>query len=205
MIVDRLASIKIKFEGKAENKLSEAVRRHIETHRDITLIDVIKFLYQSVLGSFHLLDHMTEDEMAAWVKKNLEVAQSEEQPLIEKLYGNKWVRVNLGAFKQKHGNDHNLLARLFIQGKEEKRASTTKFSNELDSLLKLVETGKIRPLDPNLNLMDLAAGFLTNYKRRGFPPLHHSRSYSEKNPQYVVVSLHSLLRRSSLRLRGGFI
>jgi hypothetical protein len=202
MIVDRLAAIKIRFEGKAEDRLSEAIRRHIEAHRGVTLIDVIKFLYQSVLGSFHLLDYMTESEIEAWVKKNLEVAQSEEEPLIEKLYGNKWVRVNLGAFKQKHGNDYNLLARLFVQGKREKRGSATEFSIELDSLLKLVETGKIRPLDSNLKLLDLVVGFLTDYRQRGFPPLHHSQSYSEKNPRYVVVSLHSLLRHFNLKPRS---
>lgn len=196
MIIDSLASIKIKFEGEAEDKLSEAVRRHVETHKDVTLIDVIKFIYQSVLGSFHLLDHMTESEVTAWVKKSLEAAHPKKEPLIEKLYGDKWVRVNLGAFKQKHGNDHNLLARLFTQGKEERRISTTEFSTELDSLLKLVKTGKIRPLDSKLNLLDLAAGFLTDYKQKGFPPIHHSRLYSDRNPQYVVVSLHSLRRCS---------
>jgi hypothetical protein len=204
MIVDRLAAIKIKFEGKAEDKLSEAIKRHIEVHSDVTFIDVIKFLYQSVLGSFHLLDHMTESEIEGWTKRNLEVTQSKEEPRVEKLYGNEWVRINLGAFKQKNGNDYNLLARLFVQGKRERRASSTEFSIELDSLLKLVETGKIRPLDSNLRLLDLVAGFLTDYRERGFPPIHHSQSYSEKNPRYVVVSLHSLLRHSSLRPRSQF-
>jgi hypothetical protein len=202
MIVDRLASTRITFEGKAEDKLGEAIRRHIETHSDVTVIDLIKFLYQSILGSFHLLDHMTESEIEAWVKENLEVTQSKEEPLIEKLYGNKWVRVNLGAFRQKHGDDHNMLARLFVQGKRERRASATEFSIELDSLLKLVETGKIRPLDSNLRLLDLVAGFLTDYRQRGFPPLHHSQSYSENNPQYVVVSRHSLLPHSSPKSRS---
>jgi len=192
MSVESLASIKIKFAGKAEDELSEAIKLHVETHDDVTLVDVIKFLYQSVLGSFHLLDHMTESEIKTWIKKNLVAAQPKEEPLVEKLYGDRWIRVNLGAFKQKYGDDHKLLTRLFMKGKEEKRTSATEFSIKLDSLLKLVVTGKIRPLNSNPNLPDLAVGFFADYKKRGFPPLHHSPSYSEKNPEYIVVSLDNL-------------
>jgi hypothetical protein len=189
MTVESLSSIKIKFDGKAEDELSDTIKRHIATHVNVTLIDVIKFLYQSVLGSFHMLDHMSENETEAWVKKDLAIAEPEEKPLTEKLYGDKWVRLDLGAFKQKYGSDYKLLAKLFTRGKEEKRVSITELSVKLDSLLKLVVARKIRPLNSSLNLPDLAADFLTDYKRRGFPPLHHSQSYSEKNPRYVVVSL----------------
>jgi len=192
MNVESLASIKIRFDGKAEDELSEAIKSHVETHRDVTLIDVTKFLYQSVLGSFHLLDHMTEGEIETWIKKNLAAAQPTEEPLTEKLYEDKWVRVNLGAFKQKYGDDHKLLIELFMKGKEGERASITEFSAKLDSLLRLVVTGKIKSLNSNPNLPDLAVSFFADYKQRGFPPLHHSPSYSEKNPQYLVVPLNSL-------------
>jgi len=162
MSAESLASIKIKLEGKAEDELGEAIKLHLETHRDVTLIDVIKFLYQSVLGSFHLLDHMTESEIETWINKNLAATQPEKEPLTEKLYGDKWVRVNLGAFKQKYGDDHKLLIKLFMKGKEEKRTLTTEFSAKLDSLLKLVVTGKIRPLNSNSDLPGLVIGFFAN-------------------------------------------
>jgi hypothetical protein len=192
MSVESLTSIKIKFDGKAEDELSEAIKLHVETHPDVTLVDVIKFLYQSVLGSFHLLDHRSESEIKTWINRNLTAAQPEKEPLTEKLYGDKWVRVNLGAFKQKYGDDYKLLIKLFMKGKEEKRILTTEFSAKLDSLLKLVVTGKIRPLNSNPDLPDLVVGFFADYRKRGFPPLHHSLSYSEKNPQYLVVPLNNL-------------
>jgi hypothetical protein len=192
MSVESLGSIKIRFDGKAGDELGEAIRLHIVTHRDVTLVDVIKFLYQSVLGSFHLLDHMTECEIEAWIKKNLATAQPKEEPLTEKLYGDRWIRVNLGAFKQKYGDDHKTLTKLFMKGKEEKRASTTEFSIKLDSLLKLVVSGKIRPLDSKPDLPDLAADFFADYEQKGFPPLHHSSLYSEKNSEYLVVPLDNL-------------
>lgn len=198
MIVESLSSIKIKFDGKAEDELGDAIKCHIETHDNVTLIDVVKFLYQSVLGSFHMLDHMSENETEAWIRKNLEAARPEKKPLTEMLYGDRWARLDLGAFKQKYGNDHKLLTRLFVKGKEEKRALTAELSTRLDSLLKLVVARKIISLDSSTNLPDLAAGFLKDYKRMGFPPLHHSQSYSERNPQYVVVSLNSLLHLERL-------
>jgi hypothetical protein len=193
MIIEGLSSIKIKFDGKAEDELSDAIKHHIETHDNVTLIDVIKFLYQSVLGSFHMLDYMSENETEAWIKRDLAIAEPEEKPLTEKLYGEKWIRLNLGAFKQKYGNDHKLLTELFIRGKEEKRVLVAELSIKLDLLLKLVVARKIRPLNSSANLPDLAASFLTDYKRRGFPPLYHSQSYSEKNPRYIVVSLNGFL------------
>ncbi len=192
MDANSLASIVIRFDGEADDELSEAVKVQIETHCNVTLVDVVKFLYQSTLGSFHLLDHMTEGEIETWIRKNLAAAQPKKEPLTEKLCGAKWVRINLGAFKQKHGNDYKLLTNLFMKGSDEKRTPKTGFSTELDSLLKLIVTEKIKPLDPDFNLPDLAVDFLTDYKRRGFPPLHHSPLYNEKNPQYIVISLDSL-------------
>ncbi|MFP3984768.1 MAG: hypothetical protein ACLFU9_02200 [Candidatus Bathyarchaeia archaeon] len=187
-----LSSIKVEFDGEADDELSDAIKRHIETHENITLIDIVKFLYQSVLGSFHLLDHMSEKEMEAWIQKNLAIAKPEEKSLTEKLYGNTWVRLDLGAFKHKYGDDFKLLARLFISGKEEKRIPTTELATRLDALLKKVVTRKIRALNSNINLSDLAFGFIKDYKKRGFPPIHHSHLYSATNPQYIVVPLRNI-------------
>lgn len=192
MAVESLSSIRIKFEGKTQDELGLAVKHHVEAHENVTLIDIVKFLYQSMLGSFHLLDHMSERNIEAWIVKSFAAIKPERRPLTEKLYGNKWVRLDLGAFKHKYGPNNKLLMRLFLKGKEEERVPMSEFSVNLDLLMKLVLTGKIRPLYLTENLPDLAFSFLSEYKRMGFPPLHHSQSYSEKNPQYIVVPRKSL-------------
>jgi hypothetical protein len=192
MTIERLRSIRIRFEGKAEDELGLAIKRHIGAHDGVTLIDVVKFLYQSVLGSFHMLDHMNESEIEAWIRKSFAAVKPERRSLTEELYGNRWVRLDLGAFKQKYGPNDKPLISLFLKGKEEERVSTDEFSAGLDLLMKLVSDGKIRPLCSTENLPDMALGFFSEYKQMGFPPLHHSRLYSERNPEYVVIPRDSL-------------
>jgi len=191
MTVENLSSIRIKFDGGTSDELSNAIKHHIEIHQDITFIDIVKFLYQSVLGSFHLLDHMDEKEIEAWIKKNLATAKPEEKLLTEKLYGDTWVRLNLGAFKHQYGNDSKLLAKLFVNGKEEKRVPLTEFATQLETLVNMVMDQKIKPIN-SVNLPDLVVDFVKNYREKGFPPLHHSPVYSEKSSPYIVVSLKTL-------------
>jgi hypothetical protein len=192
MTVERLGAIRVKFEGEALDDLSLAIKNHVEAHDGVTLVDIVKFLYQSVLGSLHILDHMSEPEIEAWIEKNFATHQPDKGPLTENLYGDKWVRLNLGAFKHRYGPNKKLLVRLFLTGKEKERVSVAKFSSKMREVFKLVSTGKVRASNSTRSLPDLASSFLLEYERMGYPPLHHSRSYSEKNPEYIVVPRESL-------------
>ena len=187
-----MRSIAIRFEGKAEDELSLAIKNHVEAHENVTLIDIVKFLYQSVLGSFHLLDRMNEREIKGWINESLATVEPERRPLTERMYGNKWVRLNLGAFKHVYGSNGILLTSLFLKGKEEGRVPMKEFSRKLNVLLKLVTAGKIKSSCQCDNLSDLFLVFLSEYKQIGFPPVHHSKLYSERNPKYVVVPRNSL-------------
>lgn len=192
MTVESLGMIIIKFEGEAQDDLSLAIRHHVEGHEGITLVDVVKFLYQSVLGSLHILDHMTESEIEAWIARNLATSQPDDGSLTENLYGNNWVRLNLGAFKHRYGPNKKLLVRLFLTGKEKERSSVAEFSSKMREVFKLISTGKIKSSNSTRSLPDLASSFLLEYERMGYPPLHHSPSYSEKNPEYIVVPRESM-------------
>jgi hypothetical protein len=135
---------------------------------------------------------MSESEIEAWITKNLTTHQPDEGPLTENLYGNNWVRLNLGAFKLRFGPNKKSLVRLFLTGKEKERVSVSEFSSKMREVFKLISTGKIRASNSTKSLPDLASSFLLEYERMGYPPLHHSPSYSEKNPEYVVVPRESL-------------
>lgn len=192
MTAESLGSIIVKFEGEALDDLGVAIKNHVEAHEGVTLVDIVKFLYQSVLGSLHILDHMNEREIEAWITKNFETHQPDKGSLTENLYRNKWVRLNLGAFKHRYGPNKKLLMRLFLAGKEMERVSVAEFSSKMREVFKLISTGKIRASNTDRSLPDLASSFLLEYERIGYPPLHHSSSYSEKNPEYVVVPRESL-------------
>ncbi len=194
MTVESFGTITVEFEGEAQDDLSLAIKHHIEGHEGVTLVDVVKFLYQSVLGSWHILDHMNESEIEEWIAGNLAMSQPDEGSLTENLYGNNWVRLNLGAFKHRYGPNKKLLAKLFLTGKEKGRLSETEFSSKIRELFKLISKGKIKSPNSTRSLSDLASRFLLEYERKGYPPLHHSPSYSEKNPEYVIVPRESLVQ-----------
>ena len=191
MAVKELSLIELKFVGVGYDQFSKGIKRHIGAHEGVTFRDLLKFLYQSVLGSHHIFDVMKENEIRKWIEKNLNDAEPSDNPLTEKLYGEGWVRIDLGAFKKKHGNDSEKLFEIFLKGKEEKRGSVEEFLKLQNELVQLVKTGKIKPLSYNANLINLMDSFVISYKQKGCPLVHHSRLYVENNAPYLVVSSRS--------------
>ena len=97
----RLSLLELRFVGRAEDDFIKVLREYMELHEGVSLIDLLKFLYQSSLGSFHLLEMMNETKMLNWIKKNLENTQPSDGSLAEELYGKKWVRLNFGPYKKR--------------------------------------------------------------------------------------------------------
>ncbi len=188
MQVEELSSIELEFIGESQNRFVRVIKEQIETHEGVTFVDLLKFLYQSVLGPHHIFDMMEEREIQKWVERSLSNALPTDNPLIERLYGKKWVRIDLGSFKKNYGNDSKTLFEIFLRGKKEKRDSIRRFSQLLGELAKLVKKGQIEPKSQVANLKNLVDSFLIDYRRKGFPPLHHSEAYTKKNNQYLVVS-----------------
>jgi len=187
MAVEELSFIELEFVGDSNDQFSKIIKEYIDAHEGVTYRDLLKFLYQSVLGSHHIFDMMKGKEITKWIEKNLKKAESSDNPLTERLHGKKWVRIDLGAFKKKYGNNSEKLFEFFFKGKKEKRGSMRNFLKLQDELTQLVKKGKISPLSYNVNLMDLIDSFVMNYKQKGCPPLHHSKLYVEKNAPYLVV------------------
>lgn len=183
----KLSSLEVLFYGIALNPLQKAIKNHVETHSSVTFVDVVKFLYQSVLGSFHMLDHMDDQKIETWIRESLAPIEPAARMLTEKLYGEKWVRLDLGAFKQRYGNDYKTAAQLFTKGRLETRVSQHEFTILIVELVKLVKDGMIRPVDSNVSFVALVERFLDEYKKMGYPPLHHSEIYSKNNVSYIVV------------------
>jgi len=195
--VEEISLIKLGFVGEAKDQFGKILKTHIETHVEVTFIDLLKLLYQSILGSHHIFDTMKEDRIKLWIKKNLKAAESANRPLTEELYRHIWIRVDLEAFKGKYGDDHESLTDLFLKGRQEKRGSLAELSHLMDMLVQRIGDDSIVALDSNSNLVDLADHFLANYKQRSYPPIHHSKLYREKNPPYLVVPTTAMKKRFS--------
>jgi hypothetical protein len=188
-----LSSIELKFTGHAENSFENILKRQMELHEGVTFIDLLKFLYQSSLGPFHIFEMMDENRMMNWIKRNLENANFSNGPLIEELYGKKWVRLNLAAYKKKCGSDYRNLFEAFIRSKSMKKGQLKEFEELQEKLVAAVRKGRIDPLTCEPRILLLLEDFLKRYKEKGYPPIHHSEVYTQKNDaEYLVIPRSSL-------------
>jgi hypothetical protein len=151
----------------------------------------VKFLYQSVLGTYHILDHMNDKQIETWIKEQLNSAEPADRPFTEPLFGDKWVRLDLGAFKHKYGDNYRLATRMFMNGRSVEKARNNEFILATERLNKLLSNDKVRPIRSHADLSVSAERFMNTYKQMGFPPLHHSASYTKQNPPYIIVPSES--------------
>jgi hypothetical protein len=69
---ERLSAIELRFTGCAEDHFAKDLKKQMEIHEGVTFMDLMKFLYQSSLGPFHLFEIMDETELNGWIRRNLE-------------------------------------------------------------------------------------------------------------------------------------
>jgi formylmethanofuran dehydrogenase subunit E len=197
-----LTLLELRFVGRAEDDFAEALRKHMELHEGVSLFDLLKFLYQSSLGSFHLLEMMNETKMLNWIKKNLENTQPSDGSLVEELYGRKWVRLNFGPYKKRYGNEYRKIYEAFMKAKNMKQGHEKEFRKLLKSLLDVFRKGRIQSVSSESRTLSLVEDFLKEYEENGYRPVHHSKAYMLKNSSdYLVVprsSLAGIMRKNEI-------
>jgi len=183
-----LSSVEFRFTGSAEDPFAGALKKQMELHEGMTFIDLLKFLYQSSLGPFHIFEMMDKIRLMDWIRENLEKVEPSDGPLIESLYGNKWVRVNLGSYRKKYGCDYQRLYEIFMRAKNMKKKRMSEFIELQKKLVDNIRKGKIRPIFDESRILLLVENFLKRYEESGYPPVHHSATYMLKNnSEYLVV------------------
>jgi len=189
----RLSSLELRFVGRAEDRFTSALEGHMELHEGVGLSDLLKFLYQSSLGSHHLLEMMDETEMLNWIRKNLENTHPSDGSLTEELYGKKWVRLNFGPYKKKYGNAYQKIYEAFMKAKNMKQGRQEEFRRLVKELIEVFQKRRIRPISDEPQALSLVLAFLEEYKKSDYPPVHHSKSYMLKNTSdYLVIPRSSL-------------
>jgi hypothetical protein len=192
---ERLSAIELKFAGSAEDRFIKAMKKQMEMHEGVTFVDLLKFLYQSTLGPFHLLEMMNKTELKEWIRKNLASTKPSEGPLTEELYSKKWVRVNFGPYKRQYGNDYQRIYEAMISAETIKHGELKEYTDLLKKLVDAIKRKKIRPLTEEPTFLSLVETFLKEYDEEGFPSIHHSHMYMERNSCDYLVVPHSVLRR----------
>jgi hypothetical protein len=62
------------------------------------------------------------------------------------------------------------------------------FEELQEKLINVVRKGRIKPATRETTILQLAEDFVKRYKEKGYPPIHHSEVYMQKNDsEYLVV------------------
>jgi hypothetical protein len=183
-----LSSLELRFVGDAEDHFTKALKKQMELHEGVTFMDLLKFLYQSSLGPFHLFEMMNETELKGWIRKNLEDAKPSDGLLIEELYGKKWVRLNFGPYKRRYGNDYQRIHVVFANAKRMKKGKLKEYAELLRKLVDSIRKGKVQPVTEEPRILSLIENFLEEYEKKDYPPIHHSETYMlRNNSEYLVI------------------
>ena len=183
-----LSSLGLRFVGDADDHFAKALKKQMELPQGVTFMDLLKFLYQSSLGPFHLFEMMDETELKGWIRKNLEGAIAFDGPLTEELYGKKWVRLNFGPYKKRYGNDYQRIHAAFANVKRMKEGKSKEYADLLRKLVDSIRKGKIQPVTIEPRILSIVEKFLKECKKKDYPPIHHSEIYMlRNNSEYLVI------------------
>jgi hypothetical protein len=174
--------------------LAELINYHLDLHEGVELRDIYKLIHQSVFGPEHLDEGVSEDAIADEMDS---AAGGIEEPLLEPIsIDASACRINLRAAKRQ-GITPGIIA-------DAMRQSMNEFSRDHAELVRSwAELGDF--------LTELHREFrresfeeLTRFaEEKGYPALHHSPSYRERNrPAYRVLmkrELERLMRHQGLR------
>ncbi len=196
----RLSSLELRYVCCAEDDFTRVLKNHMKLHEGVCLFDLLKFLYQSSLGPFHLLEMMDETELLNWIRKNLESTRPSGGSLTEDLYGKKWVRLNFGPYKREFGNDYQRIYRAFMKAKRMRRVQPTEFGKLLERLIDAFRKGRIRSIADEPRVLSMVVDFLKEYEEKDYPPVHHSKSYVLKNSSDYLVIPRSSVRALHTRV-----
>lgn len=150
---------------------------YFEQNTAVELSDLLKYLYQSCFGCEHLVSDF--QTALARICKEAEDAQNDDLPELEPLDGN-FCRIHLKRLR--NGMLPETLCRLFLNSSQEQVDGAARLERELEWLLSYAREEKLPFTE------DKVAGKVREWKRAGYPPIHHSETYREAHhPAYRVV------------------
>jgi len=168
-----------------EGDLEQVLQLHLSRYPMMQPDDLYKLLHQAAMGSEHAI--ASREAARHWMNRELEDLRIEgdetvEEPLIEPLSPDgRLVRVNLRPYLRS-GADPELLLDAFVRTGEEYSGDPLTLESYCEQAVELARQGSL-PFSP----AELEAHFAT-LKRKGYPAVHHSKSYADAyRPGYRVV------------------
>lgn len=158
--------------------MSEFLRASLRAHPASQPADAVKLCYQSAFAGGHMI--ADAEKSLAFLKEELFALPDRDEPLFEPIGGG-YARLNL-AGARRLGLLPETMNALFVRAANRCRGTMRDFSERLSALRALCQAGGC-PFTPQA-----LEAYLTDYKLRGSPAVHHSDAYREAYaPAYRVV------------------
>ena len=157
------------------------INEHIKKYDGFSARDAYKLLYQCHMGPGHLITDI--DSTKKYLHTELKKTKPDNSISLEEKISpdNKIVRINLAPFKSR-GLDIDKLLDVFVNSANTCDRDIDSFIKDWNDLVKMSLNAEIN-LSPE-NMLELDKIVLEH----GYPPVHHSDEYSQKNkPAYRVV------------------
>ena len=154
----------------------EAILSHCGEYPELEIQDIFKFIFQSACGC----EHMVSDYNRALEYIRYEYADMiNREPKIDALDGD-YSRVHLSCIGENLSTKE--LTDMFLRSARGEPDSKAKIEEKLSVVRKLVADGELKF---SLSEFDALAD---EWRRLGFPAVHHSQSFREKyRPAYRVI------------------
>ena len=180
------------FPATEKDLLCQIIQKQIRRYKEFKVEDLYKLIYQVTCGGGHLLeDRRIAEKMLheEWENAGKILKGETLLEMIDPRGG--ILRVNIRIYK-KIGGSFARLFDLFIRSAESYKKDERRLILYWQYVLEMVSKDDIPFEEKTLT------AFWNEVEKKGFPPIHHSKSYVEANcPSYRVV-LKSLWEESKI-------
>lgn len=164
-----------------KEKLKDIIIDHTKKYPEMQISDLVKIVFQSEFGGGHMITDASDSLSRLYKEYEGLPGTVKKLPVSEDRIGNGLVRLHL------QGIDSHVsletVNRFFVNTAAEVNRDTECFEKKLDELRGLCTDGL---LPFSAEALDT---YLADYKRQGYPAVHHSAVYRKKyQPSYRVVS-----------------
>jgi hypothetical protein len=167
--------------GNKDSAWQKIIQHHLNKYPEMEFVDLYKLVYQGTLGPAHLgTDYQT---IRAYLNQEMANIEPKKGDMVEPISGDqKYLRINLYAFKEAGGNSDSL-AKLVYRSCQK----------ELDGYQKLEKrmrlAGKVLQNYPRKYDYQEYLEYLEKIAKNQYPVPHHSETYiKEYKPAYRVIS-----------------
>lgn len=159
-------------------KTREMLMMHCQTHPDLQVQDIFKFLYQSSFGCEHMVSSV--EKVIAYIREEFDRGVADSQPNVEPLDGD-YSRVGLSYLNL--GLSAETLGRLFFLSAKKEADGKTQLIKKID-IAKALANEKKLPVSNSDFERETA-----RWEADGYPAVHHSEIFRKKyTPSYRVIA-----------------